>query len=147
MSKYISSPRPKWKDPEPKPIDRVITLGGNNGGLVLVMTKKGLFINGYYSGLTESIKFANMREPLFISWEDFDMLRRDTMRGKPRDKVMPARDPDREDTPSDEYLEGLPVVTLNGMKFYVDVDLQERRPVDSPSQVFNFEKQASAVAN
>ena len=142
---YTSSPRPLWKDPELKKTDRVITLGGNNGGIVLFMTKEGLYINGYYSGLGEPKKYANMREPLFMSWQDFDMLRADTMRGKPRPKELPERTADREDTPSEEYLDSLPIVTLNGIKFYIDVARQERRPVDFPSQVFNFEKQASAV--
>ena len=65
------------------------------------------------------------------------------MRGKPRDKAVAARVPDREDKPSEEYLSSLPQVTLNGMKFYIDIARQERRPVESPQYVFNFEKQAS----
>lgn len=144
--KYISSPRPTWADPDVKKTDRIATLGGSSGGIVLYMTKKGVYINGYYSGLTTSSKFANMRQPLFISWPDFDKMRAETMRGKPRPKDLPERAPDREDTPSKEYLESLPKVTLNGIDFYIDMELQERRPVNNPSSVFNFEKQASEAA-
>jgi hypothetical protein len=33
---------------------------------------------------------------------------------------------------------------MNGKKYYIDVEKQERRPVDNPQQVFNFETQAAS---
>ena len=54
------------------------------------------------------------------------------------------RDPDMiDEAPDQEYLDTLPQVTLNSVKYYVDVEQQERRPVASPEKVFNFEKQAA----
>jgi hypothetical protein len=141
---YIASPRPLWSEPDIDETCRSVTIGGNSGGIKLYMNKKGLYINGYYAGLTEGLKYANTRDFLFISWEDFDKLRSEAMRGKPAPKEIVERKPDKIEKPDEEYLENLPIVTLNGMKFYIDLKRQERRPVDAPERVFNFEKQAAA---
>lgn len=143
---YISSPRALWEEPDIKDTWRSITLGGNAAGVKIYMNKKGVYINGYYAGLTEPKKYANMREFVFFSWEDFDKLRAETMRGKPKSKKVAEREPDKIDKPSDEYLESLILVTLNGKKFYIDIERQERRPVDNPDRIFNFEKQAASEA-
>jgi hypothetical protein len=142
---YISSPRPLFKEEELVETNarRVITLGSNNSGIVVRVTKKGIEFNGYYAGLTEASKYAIMREFILVSWDDFDKLREAVFRRKPIKKKLVVRDPDFiDDKPDQKYLDALPQVTLNGKKYYIDADRKERRPVDNPAQVFNFETQA-----
>jgi hypothetical protein len=110
------------------------------------MDKDGLYVNGYYAGLGSPKKYANMREPLFISWEDFEVLKFEALRGTPKEAPVKEKLPDSIDAPSKDYLDKLPIVTLNGIKFYIDMDRKERRPVSNPRHVFNFEKQASEDA-
>ena len=143
--RYISSPRPLWKDEEGETrTRRIMTLGSITGGIVVKVTKKGVFFNGYYAGLQEPKKYANMMEFVFVAWDDFDKMREAVFRRKPVTKKVVVRDPDFiDDKPDQKYLDTLPKVTLNGKKYYIDMDRQERRPVDNPGQVFNFEKQAA----
>jgi hypothetical protein len=146
MVRYISGPRPMWhpEEEEENRKRRVLTLGSVTGGVVVRVTKEGIEINGYYAGLQEGKKYANLRDFLLISWDDFDRLRSDVFRNKKPEKKFVEREPDRtESAPSKEYLDGLLQVTLNGKQYYVDVDRKERRPVDNPENVFNFEKLAS----
>ena len=144
--KYISNPRPPWR---PEDVDetrrrRVMTLGSNTAGMVVRVTKKGIELNGYYAGIREPIKHAIVRDFILISWDDFDKMRADAFLRKPVRKKIVERDPDMiDEKPDQEYLDTLPKVTLNGIKYYIDVDLQERRPVDTPERVFNFEQQAA----
>ena len=145
MSDYISNPRPLWnpENTDETSAKRIITLGSNTGGVVIRVSKKGVELNGYYSGLQEPKKYANMRDFLFVAWDDFDKLRADVFRKKPIEKKKVIRDPDLiEEDVSQAYLDTLPKVTLNGQKYYVDVAAKQRRPVDNPKQVFNFENQA-----
>ncbi|KPK10630.1 MAG: hypothetical protein AMJ56_07620 [Anaerolineae bacterium SG8_19] len=144
--RYISSPRPIWKEEETaeNPSRRIMTLGSATSGIVIRITKKGVEFNGYYAGLQEPKKFANMREFIIVSWDDFDKLRNDVFRKEPLEKKNAPREPAAIDKkPDAKYLESLPQVTLNGEKYYVDMDRQERRPVSNPEKVFNFEKQAA----
>ena len=146
MERYIANPRPPWDEESTheKPTKRIITLGSNSNGIVVRITKKGIEFNGYYHGLTEAKKHANLRDFVFVSWDDFDKLRADVFRKKPLVKKKKVRDPDTiDDKPDMKYLETLPKVTMNGKKYYIDVENKERRPVDNPSQVFNFENQAA----
>ena len=146
MDRYISAPRPRW-DPDETietPTKRIITIGSNNGGIVVRVTKEGVEFNGYYAGLIDARKYANVRDFIKVSWDDFDKLRADVFRKKPLQKEKVIRDPDFIDgKPDEKYLESLPKVTLNGRKYYIDVERQERRPVDRPEEVFNFETQAA----
>lgn len=147
--RYISSPRPLW-NPEEEDEDRgrrTITLGSVTGGVVVRITKKGIELNGYYAGLQEGKKYANLRDFLLISWDEFDKLRTDVFRGKRLEKKFVERQPDYVDSvPEQEYLDGLLKVTLNGKQYYVDMERKERRPVDDPEKVFNFEKLAGREA-
>ena len=146
---YISNPRPTWntEDTEDAQGKRILTLGSNTAGIVIRISKKGVEFNGYYAGLQDRAKYANMREFVLITWDDFDKLREDVFRRRKAIPKTKKREPDKIDKKIDKkYLDGLPKVTLNGRKFYIDVDRQERRPVDNPEQVFNFEKQASKEA-
>jgi len=143
---YISDPRPLWHKEETEETrgKRVMTLGGITSGVVVRVTKKGVEFNGYYAGYSTGSKYANMSKFAFMSWDDFDKMREAAFRRKPVKKEIVIRDPDFTDKkPDKKYLDSLIKVTLNGKKYYVDMDRQERRPVDRPEQVFNFENQAA----
>lgn len=143
---YISSPRSIW-DPDftvETRGKRIITLGSNTSGIVVRITRKGIEFNGYYAGITEPVKYCNMREFITVSWDDFDKMRQSVFLRKPVKKKMVVRDPDKIDTEPDYgHLETLPIVSLNGVQYYIDVENHQRRPVDHPDQVFNFETQAA----
>lgn len=142
---YISNPRPIWNDENLDDTSgrRVITLGSNTAGIVLRITKKGVEFNGYYAGLQTKSKFANMREFILVSWDDFDKLKEDVFRRRKVRYASKESIPAKIDKHLDQkYLDSLPKVTLNGVKYYIDMDRKERRPVSNPEQVFNFEKQA-----
>jgi len=144
--KYISNPRPPWKPEETEEARnrRIMTLGSNTAGLVLRVTKEGIELNGYYAGIREPIKHAITRDFTLVSWDEFDKLREAAFMRKPVKKKVIVRDPDMIDTkPNQKYLDTLSKVTLNGQKYYIDIERKERRPVDKPEQVFNFETQAA----
>ena len=144
--RYISNPRPPWRteDTEEKRNRRVMTLGSNTAGMVIRVTKKGIELNGYYAGITEPIKHAIVRDFILVSWDDFDKMREAAFMRKPVKKKVVIRDPDAiDETPDQESLDTLPKVTLNSVKYYIDADAQQRRPVHDPKQVFNFETQAA----
>lgn len=144
--KYIANPRALWNDDDSveEPTRRTMVLGGTSSGVVVRVTKKGIEFNGYYAGFDAPRKYANLREFVFMSWDDFDKMREDVFRRKPIKKKMIEREPDSIDKkPDKEYLESLIQVTLNGKKYYIDMERKERRPVKNPEQVFNFENQAS----
>ncbi|TET59669.1 MAG: hypothetical protein E3J47_08275 [Candidatus Stahlbacteria bacterium] len=136
MSDYISSPRPIFHDIEEK--DSTIIIGGITSGIVVRITKKGLEINGYYAGLTDQVKFANMKEFTRISWEDLNKMKVEASEGRKK-KQTPKKRKCVIDKPDKKYLEKLPVVTLNGVKYYMDMERKERRPVKSPEKVYSFE--------
>ncbi len=144
--RYISNPRPPWRQ---ESIDesrsrRVMTLGSNTAGMVIRVTKEGIEFNGYYAGIQESIKHAIVRDFILVSWDDFDEMRAAAFLRKPVKKEAVMRTPDTiDDKPDQEYLDTLPKVTLNNIKYYIDIERQERRPVSNPEKVFNFEQQAA----
>lgn len=143
---YISSPRPIWdKDATIETRGkRIMTIGSNTGGVVVRVSRKGVEFNGYYAGFREGTKYSNMRDFSFMSWDDFDKMREAAFRRKPVQKKVVMRDPDAiDEKPDKKYLDSLVKVTLNGKKYYVDMDRKERRPVSHPEQVFNFENQAA----
>jgi len=121
-----------------------MTLGSTTAGIVVRVTRKGVEFNGHYAGFHEGTKYANMREFVFMSWDEFDKMRAAAFRRKPVKKKVVIRDPDFiDEKPDKKYLDSLIKVTLNDKKYYIDMDRQERRPVDHPEQVFNFENQAA----
>ena len=106
--------------------------------------KKGLEFNGYYASVSERAKYANIREFALIEWEDLDKIRALLFEKKKNTKKRTGGSSKQSnkhviDKPDEEYLKRLPQVTMNGKKYYLDVERKERRPVDSPEKVFNFE--------
>lgn len=140
-SGYISSPRPMFEDTLLRKGVQRMKLGSTTAGVVLDVSKKGLTINGYYqSNITEGLFYACVREPVEITWEELEKVRKEANRRKPRKKKASKKtlDPTKIDKASKKYLDELPVVTINHKKYYLDTKLRERRPVDKPEQVYNY---------
>ena len=142
--KYISNPRPTFsEDPEKElPGKKVIVLGSPTSGIILRISRKGLEFNGYYAGMTDAIKFANLRGYSMMTWEDLDKLKRAAF--KPKKKETTAREPDKiEEKVDKKYLASLPITTLNGNQYYIDADKHVIRPVKNPENVYDFKGNAT----
>jgi hypothetical protein len=136
--KRIVSPSPIFDEKElEKKGRRLIYLGTAESGVIIRIAKSGIEFNGYFTGYNGT-KYAVMREFSEIAWEDLDILKATI--GKKKKKENAPEEPDKIDTPDEEYLSKLPIVTLNGTKFYIDPERRERRPVRAPNQVFSFRK-------
>ena len=139
MRDEIGPVRPLFKieeePPKNKRVERLIA-GGPSSGMLIDVTKKGVEINGYYTGFSGSdTKYAVLRGPVFISWEDIEKTR--AKLSKPKKKG--AGELDRIETELDqEYLDTLPKVTINGRRYYIDADRKERRSVDNPKEVWRY---------
>lgn len=139
MSIEIAHPRPTLSEEElakgPRGKRRRLQIGTRQSGVILDITEKGVEANGYYEGFRpDGPKYKNVREPIFISWEDIE---------KEREKLKPKRKrrlkPDRVEREIDqEYLNTLPIVTINKTRHYIDADRRERRSVDNPNKVYKF---------
>lgn len=135
--RYISSPRPMWKSSEDEK-SRSLVFGSKTSGVIVKITKKGLEFNAYYRGISADALYGVLREFALVEWDDLNQMKNAVLRGKVAKKKI-EETPDKIEEDLDmEYIEKLPQVTMNGMKFYFDVERQERRPVDNPSQVFKF---------
>jgi hypothetical protein len=139
----IESPRPfyYYEDENPKG-KRSIVLGTRTSGIQILVTKEGLEFNGYYAGFRENTKYATMRGFCLISWEDLAILKESLnqrTKRKQENVIMKEGLPDKiEEEVNEEYLKKLPIVTMNGLKFYIDASRRERRPVANPEHVFKF---------
>ena len=128
----MSNPRPLYKADEIAKNVKRFSMGGTSAGVIMDATKEGILINGYYrSQHNDDVIYANVREPVFISWQEFAKIKATVLNPK-------GLEPDRIDSPNEEYLKQLPKVTINGTKYYIDGERRERRSVKNPSQVFTF---------
>lgn len=136
--KYISSPRPLMVDEPEKNIagKEIVVIGSLTAGIVIRIGRDGLEFNGYYAGLTERVKYANMREYAFISWSDLNKLRRDI--GKKPEKGE-LRDADEvEEKTNMKRIKALPITRMNGKEFYIDAERKALRPVDRPERIYYY---------
>jgi len=147
--RYISSPRPLFGDKstiDGRIKNKRFEMGSKSNGVILDITKEGLYFNGYYAGLQQPTRYANLMEPGFISWEDLDKAKKllekapekKKRKRKARKKKEEPEIVEVEDEVTEEYLENLPVVTLAGRQYYIDPDRRERRMVANPSKVVKF---------
>jgi len=131
----MSNPRPLYKNDDVTKDVKRFSMGGTSAGVVMDVSKEGILINGYYkSQHSEDVTYANVREPVFISWDEFEKVRRSVLNPGRAGQL----EPDRIDNPDEAYLDTLPIVTINGAKYYIDGDRRERRSTRNPSQVFKF---------
>jgi len=139
---YISSPRPFFKD-DPEKIEESksrLKMGGTSAGIVVDVTETGLTVNGYYQSFNNrEVYYACVSDCVEISWDELEKIRKNAGTKTKRKKVArKTLEPDLVEKPTEEYLESLPIVTINKKKYYLDVELRQRRPCDRPERVFNY---------
>lgn len=136
--KFINTPRSLYEEPEKKSNKRkeVLHAGSKTSGIVITVTKDGLSIDGYYAGFSEkSPVYGNLRKPVHIDWEELEKVRNRLSKRKPANKNQPDH---FDTTPDQDYLDTLPIVHINGNKYYIDGERRERRAVVNPRQVYKF---------
>ena len=133
MAHYIKIPRPLFIDDTTalKNIKRLF-MGSGSNGIIFDVTKKGIKVNGYYKDYNEDIKYANLRKPVFIAWEELDKIKQEVM--SPNKDIPSFIDK----SPDDKYLATLPIVHINDRKYYIDSIRRERRLVGRPQNVYKF---------
>jgi len=141
--RYISSPRPMASElADPKEGVQRLNLGSKSGGIVIDVSEDGITINGYYQSFTNENTFFNcVRTPAEITWEELEKVRKTAIsckKAKTGKKVRKTLEPDKIDEPSEEYLDGLPIVTINRKKYYLDTELRHRRPTENPKTVYKY---------
>jgi len=142
VEKEIISPRSFYYEDENPKGKKSIVLGTKNSGIQIFVTKEGLEFNGYYTSGSEQRKFALMRDFCTVSWADIEILKESLYRKERRKqekiKIKEGLPDTVEEEVNETYLEKLPIVTMNGIKFYIDAERRERRPVSNPLHVFKF---------
>jgi hypothetical protein len=118
----------------PAKTERLVA-GTKNHGVVIDVNEGGMNIHAYYSGFGDSdIKYSVLRDPISIPWEELEKIRARSKHVKSKTAAL-----DRiEDEVDDEYLKTLPIVTMNGRKYYIDPKRRERRAVEKPTEVWRF---------
>lgn len=112
-----------------------IPLGTTTAGVILDITTKGIEINGYYKlSAKEEETYGLLRKPLTISWEE--LLKFKTNFTKPKRE---KKEEGKEVEFDIEYLKTLPIVHLNGIPYYIDVEKKEMRTVSSPLMTFKLQ--------
>jgi hypothetical protein len=149
---HIQSPRPLFDkgllQAELKKGVRRVLLGSKVNGIIIDVSRTGLTINGYYEGFeTRGAKYSNIRNPIEIGWSELERLRKTVEEdSKPKKKRKPKKVLKKEerlsylidDEPDVDYLDTLPVVTMNDVKYYIDANLRQRRSVDDPKKVYEY---------
>ncbi len=140
----ISGPRPVFRDNEDtlkKGVKR-LKMGGKTAGIVMDASRKGIEINGYYTGFGGSeVIYACTSEPIEMEWGELEKLRKiifSTKKKKQRDLKPYGVASYKIDEPSKKYLESLPIVTINNKKYYIDAENRLRRPIEAPQQAHEY---------
>ena len=134
--KYVGPVRPSFnlaEEPKGKNSKR-LAAGNDNNGIVIDANKSGIEISAYYKGFNTPTKYAVLRKPVLISWEELNKIQ-DHINSSSKKKATFDR---MEDDVDAKYLETLPVVTINDKKYYIDPDKRERRLVAKPWEVWRF---------
>ena len=144
----IPSPKPLFnKDLLSKELKkgvRRIMLGSNYNGLCVDISPTALTINGYYEdGDNRGVLYGNVRHPIEIEWSEFDRIKLICEQdAKPKRKSKPKEAGQApyliDDKPDEDYLDGLPIVTMNKKKYFLDPDRRERRLVSDPTKVYQY---------
>ena len=116
-----------------------LVAGTDSSGTVIDIDEVGIEISGYYTGFgaDSDTKYATLREPVSISWAELKKI--EEIATAPKGKRKVKTDPDRIEEEIDEkYLDSLTIVTMNSMKFYIDIEKRERRPVNNPKAVWRY---------
>lgn len=117
-----------------KKCERLIA-GTKNHGMIIDVTPVGMEINAYYTGFVDpDKKYAVLREPIIIPWEELEKVRARAKHIKGKVASLDRVEIDVDE----EYLGTLPVVTMNSRRYYIDSERRERRAVENPSEVWKF---------
>ena len=127
---YISNPKPIYIESNPKKGSKRFKMGTHETGIIIDINKKGIKLNGYYSG--KNMMFSIFCEPIFIPWDEFEKIKNTVSKSRKRHK-QPS-----DEILKQEYFDTLPIIELSGRKFYVDSKRQERREVSNPHKVIKF---------
>jgi hypothetical protein len=145
----IPSPKPLFSkdllEKELKRGVRRILLGSKVNGICIDVSPDGLTINGYYEGTRErGMLYANIRNPVEIEWTELDRLHKiviEDIKPKKR-KKKPKKEGNLphliDEEPDEDYLDTLPIVTMNEKKYFIDIIRKERRAVDDTSKVYPY---------
>lgn len=136
---YISNPRPLFipdaSIPKDKKAIERLFMGSGSNGIIFDITQRGIEVNGYYEGFNKNVKYSNLRNSVFIPWKEVDKMRQRIKLSGKKNKEVPIF---IDESPNEEYLSTLPIVHINGRKFYIDSVRRERRLVDRPQNVYKF---------
>lgn len=135
VTRYPFDPTEALED-EKIPKQRLMT-GTKENSIVIDATSKGLVFNAFFTE-NNGQKYAVIRKPVRIKWEDLEKIKEDVIASSSKKRKVKKTGADFHDTPTKEYLETLPIVTLNGLKYYYDGERKERRPVDKPNAVYCY---------
>jgi hypothetical protein len=135
MSSKLGPVRPPFNLPDrPQHCQRHIA-GTKNHGIIVDSTEEGILLNAFYSGFSDpDKKYAVLREPVIIPWEEIDKIKKRALNPRNLKAVIDRT----EDDVDEEYLKTLPIVTINHNRYYIDPDLRERRAVNKPKEVWRF---------
>ncbi len=150
-SEEVLSPKPlfnrKLLEKELKRGVRRIMLGSKINGLYIDISPTGIVFNGYYEVDERHVLYANIRNPVEIEWSELERLRgiviEDSKPKKTKKKRKELKKAEHaphliDENPDEGYLNTLPIVTMNGKKYFVDPDRRERRAVDDTSRVYTY---------
>lgn len=145
----IPSPKPLFSkellEKELKKGVRRILLGSKVNGICIDVSPTGLTINGYYEGPYERNRlYANVRNPVEIEWSELDRLHKIIIEDiKPKKRKKRLKEEGSlphliDENPDEDYLDSLPIVTMNEKKYLIDINRRERRAVDDTSRVYRY---------
>lgn len=120
--------------PKNKRVERLVA-GTNSNGMMIDVSRQGLEINGYYVAFNDGdTRYSILREPVVIPWDELTKMKDRIFKAKKHVAEM-----DRiEEKVDKKYLKTLPVIIINGGKYYIDPEKRERRSVDRPQEVWKF---------
>lgn len=136
---YIGPVRPMFNienEEAPSKNTKRLIAGTNSSGMIVDLTKDGLEINAYYTGFSEEVKYAILRHPVVIPWEELEKTKSIVL-AEPKKKKKTETSTIDYDL-DEKYLKKLPIVTINERKYYIDPEKRERRAVEKPSEVWKF---------
>lgn len=144
----ILSPKPLFKrellEKELKRGVRRIMLGSRSNGLYIDISPTGITFNGYYEIDERLVLYANMRNPVEIEWSELERFREIAIENsKPKKRKEEPKKKESlphliDENPDEDYLNSLPIVTMNEKKYIIDVQRRERRAVDDTSRVYTY---------
>jgi len=106
--------------------------GSSKYGLIIGVTKTNLILNSYYT--QNEKRYKCLSKGVKISWNEIKQVQ-NKLNGKKSKTIIEEF---IDDDYSQEYLESLPIVTINERKFYIDTVKRERRLIDRPNAVSKF---------